>query len=47
VLTGAGIVASLFFMPFVLDDFVARSKLVAALIVLLAWAIVRWTMRGR
>jgi hypothetical protein len=47
VLTGAGIVASLFFMPFVLDDFVARSKLVAAVIVLLAWAITRWTMRGR
>jgi hypothetical protein len=47
VLTGVGIVASMFFMPFVLDDFVARSKVVAALIVLLAWAVARWTMRGR
>jgi len=34
-------------MPFVLDDFVARSKVVAAVIVLLAWAVARWTMRGR
>jgi hypothetical protein len=47
VLSGAGIVAAMFFMPFVLDDFVARSKLVAAVIVLLAWAVARWTMRGR
>jgi hypothetical protein len=47
VLSGAGIVAAVFFMPFVLDDFVARSKVVAAVIVLLAWAVARWTMRGR
>lgn len=47
VLSGAGIVAAVFFMPFVLDDFVARSKVVAAVLVLLAWAVARWTMRGR
>jgi hypothetical protein len=47
VLSGAAVVAAVFFLPFLLDDFVARSKLVAGLIVLLAWAVARWTMRGR
>ena len=46
-ISGAAVVAAVFFLPFLLDDFVARSKLVAAIIVLLAWAVARWTMRGR
>ena len=46
-LFGAGVVAAVFFLPFLLDDFVARSKAVAAVLVLLAWAVARWTMRGR
>ncbi len=47
VLSGAGVVAAVFFLPFLLDDFVAQSKVVAAVLVLLAWAVARWTMRGR
>ncbi len=47
VLSGAAVVAAVFFLPFLLDDFVARSKVVAALLVVLAWAVARWTMRGR
>jgi hypothetical protein len=47
VLFGAAIVAAFFFLPFLLDDFVARSRAIAALLVLLAWAVTRWTMRGR
>jgi hypothetical protein len=46
VLFGAGIVAAIFFLPFLLDDF-ARTKAVAALLVVLAWGVTRWTMRGR
>ena len=46
-LLGAGVVAAIFFLPFVLDDFVARSKLAAAGLVVLGWAVARWTMRGR
>ena len=46
-LFGAGVVAAVFFLPFVLDDFVARSRLVAAGLVVLGWAVARWTMRGR
>jgi hypothetical protein len=47
VLFGAGVVAAVFFLPFLLDDFVARSKVVAAVLVVLIWAVTRWTMRGR
>ena len=47
VLSGAGVVAAVFFLPFLLDDFVGRSKAVAGILVLLAWAVARWTMRGR
>ncbi len=47
VLFGAGVVAAVFFLPFLLDDFVAHSKVVAAALVVLAWAVARWTMRGR
>jgi hypothetical protein len=47
VLSGAAVVAAVFFLPFLLDDFVARSKVAAAFLVVLAWAVARWTMRGR
>ncbi len=46
-LLGAGVVAAVFFLPFLLDDFVARSNVVAAILVVVAWAVTRWTMRGR
>jgi hypothetical protein len=46
VLFGAGVVAAIFFLPFLLDDF-ARTKAVAAILVVLAWGVTRWTMRGR
>jgi hypothetical protein len=46
-LFGAGVVAAVFFLPFLLDDFVGRSKVVAVVLVLVVWAIARWTMRGR
>lgn len=46
-LFGVGIVAAVFFLPFLLDDFVARSKIVAAGLVVLAWIVARRTMRGR
>jgi hypothetical protein len=47
VLAGAAVVAAVFFLPFLLDDFVGRSRAVAGVLVLLAWAVARWTMRGR
>ncbi len=47
VLSGAAVVAAVFFLPFVLDDIVSRSKVLPAVLVLLAWAVTRWTMRGR
>jgi hypothetical protein len=47
VLIGLAVVMAVFFLPFVLDDFVARSKILAGLVVVLAWAAIRWTMRGR
>ena len=47
VLFGAGVVAAVFFLPFLLDDFVERSRVVAAVLVVIAWAVTRWTMRGR
>jgi hypothetical protein len=47
VLSGAAVVAAVFFLPFLLDDFVGRSRAVAGVLVLLAWAVARWTMRGR
>jgi hypothetical protein len=46
-LLGVGVVAAVFFLPFLLDDFVARSKIVAAGLVVLAWIVARRTMRGR
>lgn len=47
VLFGVGVIAAIFFLPFVLDELVGRSKALAAALVLLAWAITRWVMRGR
>jgi hypothetical protein len=47
VLSGVAVVAAVFFLPFVLDDLVTRSKVLPAVLVLLAWAVTRWTMRGR
>jgi hypothetical protein len=46
-LFGVGVVAAVFFLPFLLDDFVARSRVVAAGLVVLAWVLARRTMRGR
>jgi hypothetical protein len=47
VLFGVGIVAAIFFLPFVLDDLVGRSKAIAGVLVLVAWVTARWVMRGR
>jgi hypothetical protein len=44
---GVGVVAAIFFLPFVFDELVGRSRVVAAGMVLLGWAAVRWVMRGR
>jgi hypothetical protein len=41
------VVAGIFFVPFLLDDFVARSKLVAAALVVGTWLVMRTAMRGR
>jgi hypothetical protein len=44
---GLGVIAAIFFLPFVLEDVVARSQAVAGILVLLAWAVMRWTLRAR
>lgn len=44
---GFGVVGAIFFLPFVLADVVARSQIVAGVLVLLAWAVMRWTLRAR
>ena len=44
---GAAVVAAIFFVPFLLEDFVARSKLVAAALVAGMWLVMRVVMRGR
>jgi hypothetical protein len=44
---GALVVAGIFFLPFLLDDFVARSKLVAAGLVAATWIAMRLSLRGR
>jgi hypothetical protein len=46
-LTGVLVVAGIFFLPFLLDDFVARSKLVAAALVAATWIAMRVALRGR
>ncbi len=42
-----GVVAALFFLPFVLDDVVLRSQWVAGAAVVSVWAAMRWAMRSR
>lgn len=44
---GAAVVVSMFVLPFVLEDFVARSPAAAAVIVVLAWLTMRVALRGR
>jgi hypothetical protein len=44
---GALVVAGIFFVPFLLDDFVAHSKLVAAGLVAAMWLVMRVVTRGR
>lgn len=44
---GAAVVAAIFFVPFLLEDFVARSKLVAAGLVAGMWLVMRVVLRGR
>jgi hypothetical protein len=44
---GAVVVAGIFFVPFLLDDFVARSKLVAAGLVVGMWLVMRAVVRRR
>ncbi len=47
VLLGGLVVVAIFFLPFLLDDFVARSRLLAAVLVALAWVAMRLSMRWR
>lgn len=42
---GAAVVAAIFFVPFLLEDFVARSKLVAAALVAGTWLVMRFVTR--
>jgi hypothetical protein len=44
---GALVVAGIFFMPFFVEDFLARSKLAAAALVLALWVVMRLAVRGR
>jgi len=44
---GAAVVGAIFFVPFLLEDFVARSKLVAAGLVAGMWLVMRVVLRGR
>jgi hypothetical protein len=44
---GAAVVAAIFFVPFLLEDFVARSKLVAVVLVAGMWLVMRGMTRGR
>jgi len=44
---GAAVVAAIFFVPFLLEDFVARSKLVAVALVAGMWLVMRLVLRGR
>jgi hypothetical protein len=44
---GGAIVAAIYFLPFVLDDLAARSKLLIATFVVLSWMTMRWAMRSR
>jgi hypothetical protein len=44
---GVAVVAAIFFVPFLLEDFVARSKLVAVGLVAGMWLVMRVALRGR
>jgi len=44
---GALVVAGIFFVPFFVEDFLARSKLGAAALVLAMWVVMRLAVRGR
>ena len=44
---GALVVAAIFFVPFLLEDFVARSKVVAAGLVAAMWLVMRAALRRR
>jgi hypothetical protein len=44
---GAAMVVAIFFTPFLLEDFVARSKLIAAALVIGMWAAMRAALRMR
>ncbi|HEY1690715.1 MAG TPA: hypothetical protein VGG39_01050 [Polyangiaceae bacterium] len=44
---GAVVVAAIFFVPFLLEDFVARSKVVAAALVAGMWLVTRMVLRRR
>jgi hypothetical protein len=44
---GALVVLAIFFVPFVLEDFVARSKVLAAALVAGMWIVTRLALRGR
>ncbi len=45
--TGALVVAGIFFLPFLLEDFVARSRVLAAALVAGLWLAMRVALRGR
>jgi hypothetical protein len=47
IVTAVGIVAGVFFLPFLLDDVVLRSRWIAPVSVVLIWSAMRWAMRGR
>jgi hypothetical protein len=42
---GVAVVTGIFFAPFLFDDFVGRSKLVAAFLVVGMWLSMRWVLR--
>jgi hypothetical protein len=44
---GAAIVVAIFFTPFLLEDFVARSKVIAAVLVIGMWIAMRAALRTR
>jgi hypothetical protein len=44
---GLGVVAAVFFLPFVFEDVVARSQMVSGLLVAFTWIAMRWALRSR
>jgi hypothetical protein len=47
VVLGFAIVGAVFFLPFVLDDLVGRSRPIGVALILASWAAMRWTLRPR